>query len=108
MKKIIYLLSVLVLITIVLIITNAVTYPYYPDLSELFDWFFEEEQNLLAYINIFIGIIWCVILSIYAIQIIIVISGLCFNLFKQKLTVKYLLIPFGFLFILKDMYKELK
>lgn len=45
---------------------------------------------------------------VYCIQIIILIIGLVFNLFKTKQSVKYLLIPFGFLLILVNKYKQLK
>lgn len=45
---------------------------------------------------------------VYCIQIIILIIGLLFNLFKTKQSVKYLLIPFGFLLILVNKYKQLK
>ena len=48
------------------------------------------------------------VIFVYCIQIIILVIGLAFNLFKTKQTVKYLIIPFGFLLILVNKYKQLK
>lgn len=68
--------------------------------------FFNPEEN------VFIGIVYILLIItfcfVYPIQIIIVITGLLFHLFKQKQTVKYLLIPYGFICILRNYYKELK
>ena len=52
--------------------------------------------------------LFCFMFFVYLIQIIILVIGLIFNLFKTKQTVKYLIIPFGFLLILVNKYKQLK
>ena len=53
-------------------------------------------------------VLFCFMVFVYLIQIIILVIGLVFNLFKTKQTVKYLIIPFGFLLILVNKYKQLK
>ena len=52
--------------------------------------------------------LFCFVVFVYCIQIVILIIGLIFNLFKTKQSVKYLIIPFGFLLILVNKYKQLK
>lgn len=53
-------------------------------------------------------ILLCFVVFVYILQIVMLIIGLMFNLFKTKQTVKYLIIPFGFILILVNKYKELK
>ena len=68
--------------------------------------FFNPDKNppiVVLYMILFITFV-----IVYPIQILIVLIGLIFHLFKQKRTVKYLLIPYGFILVLKNMYKELK
>ena len=52
--------------------------------------------------------LFCFVIFVYILQILILIIGLIFNLFKTKQAVKYLIIPFGFLLILINKYKNLK
>ena len=68
--------------------------------------FFNPEKNIV--IAIIYLLLMITFFLVYPIQILIVIIGLLFHLFKEKQTVKYLLIPYGFIFILKKIYKELK
>ena len=53
-------------------------------------------------------ILFCFVVAVYLLQILILIIGLIFNLFKTKQAVKYLIIPFGFVLILINKYKNLK
>ena len=53
-------------------------------------------------------VLFCFAAFVYFLQIVILVIGLAFNLFKTKQTVKYLIIPFGFLLILINKYKQLK
>jgi len=69
--------------------------------------FLYDMSNYSLIVQILI-VLFCFIVFIYLIQIIILIIGLVFNLFKTKQTVKYLIIPFGFLSILVNKYKQLK
>ena len=50
----------------------------------------------------------CFVVVVYILQILILIIGLIFNLFKTKQAVKYLIIPFGFFLILINKYNNLK
>lgn len=69
--------------------------------------FLYDMSNYSLIVQILI-VLFCFIAFVYLIQIIILIIGLVFNLFKTKQTVKYLIIPFGFLLILVNKYKQLK
>jgi len=69
--------------------------------------FLYDMSNCSLIVQILI-VLFCFIAFVYLIQIIILIIGLVFNLFKTKQTVKYLIIPFGFLLILVNKYKQLK
>ncbi len=69
-------------------------------------WLYEiSSYSLIVQILI---VLFCFVVFVYFIQIIILIIGLIFNLFKTKQTVKNLIIPFGFLSILVNKYKQLK
>lgn len=52
--------------------------------------------------------LFCFVIFVYILQILILIICLIFNLFKTKQAVKYLIIPFGFVLILINKYKNLK
>ena len=69
--------------------------------------FLYDMSNYSLIVQILI-VLFCFAIFVYLIQIIILIIGLVFNLFKTKQTVKYLIIPFGFLLILVNKYKNLK
>ena len=69
--------------------------------------FLYDMSNYSLIVQILI-VLFCFAIFVYLIQIIILIIGLVFNLFKTKQTVKYLIIPFGFLLILVNKYKQLK
>jgi len=69
--------------------------------------FLYDMSNCSLIVQILI-VLFCFAIFVYLIQIIILIIGLVFNLFKTKQTVKYLIIPFGFLLILVNKYKQLK
>lgn len=85
---------------------SAQTYKEETNSYEKIKDFFNPEKNpFIALFYILLIISFC---FIYPIQIIIVLIGLFFHLFKQKQTVKYLLIPYGFICILRNYYKELK
>ena len=66
------------------------------------------EISMYSIITQILIALFCFVIFVYLIQIIILIIGLIFNLFKNKQSVKYLLIPFGFLLILVNKYKQLK
>ena len=51
---------------------------------------------------------WYVTFFVYAFQIILAIVGMLFHFIKEKQSIKNLLIPYGFIFTLKNYYKELK
>ena len=51
---------------------------------------------------------WTFTFFIYLLQIAIIIIGLLFHFIKEKQTIKNLLVPYGFIFTLKNYYKELK
>ena len=76
-------------------------------LESFWDSLFYEISSYPIVIQLLI-VLLCFIVFVYLIQIIILITGLIFNLFKTKQTVKYLIIPFGFLLILVNKYKQLK
>jgi len=76
-------------------------------LESLWDSLFYEISLYSLSTQILIAL-FCFVIFVYLIQIIILIIGLIFNLFKNKQSVKYLLIPFGFLLILVNKYKQLK
>ena len=76
-------------------------------LESFWDSLFYEISSYPIIIQILIALL-CFMVFVYLIQIIILITGLIFNLFKTKQTVKYLIIPFGFLLILVNKYKQLK
>lgn len=76
-------------------------------LESLWDSLFYEISSYSLITQILIAL-FCFVIFVYLIQIIILIIGLIFNLFKNKQSVKYLLIPFGFLLILVNKYKQLK
>ncbi len=76
-------------------------------LESLWATFLYDMSNYSVVVQILIVLLFFVIF-VYFIQIIILIIGLAFNLFKTKQTVKYLIIPFGFLLILVNKYKQLK
>ena len=69
--------------------------------------FLYDMSNYSLIVQILIAL-FCLIAFVYFIQIIILVIGLAFNLFKTKQSVKYLIIPFGFLLILVNKYKNLK
>jgi hypothetical protein len=69
--------------------------------------FLYDMSNCSLIVQILI-VLFCFTAFVYLIQIVILIIGLVFNLFKTKQTVKYLIIPFGFLLILVNKYKQLK
>ena len=69
--------------------------------------FLYDMSNYSLIVQILI-ILFCFIVFVYLIQIVVLVIGLVFNLFKTKQTVKYLIIPFGFLLILVNKYKQLK
>ena len=76
-------------------------------LESLWANFLYDMSNYSLIVQILIVLLFF-ILFVYCIQIIILIIGLIFNLFKTKQSVKYLIIPFGFLLILVNKYKQLK
>lgn len=76
-------------------------------LEGFWDSLFYEVSSYPVIVQILI-VLFCFAIFVYLIQIIILIIGLVFNLFKTKQTVKYLIIPFGFLLILVNKYKQLK
>ena len=76
-------------------------------LESFWDSLFYEISSYPIVIQLLI-VLLCFIVFVYLIQIIILITGLIFNLFKTKQTVKYLIIPFGFLLILVNRYKQLE
>ena len=76
-------------------------------LESLWATFLYDMSNYSIVVQILIVLLFFVIF-VYCIQIIILVIGLAFNLFKTKQTVKYLIIPFGFLLILINKYKNLK
>lgn len=76
-------------------------------LESIWDSLFYEISTYSIITQILIAL-FCFVIFVYLIQIIILIIGLIFNLFKNKQSVKYLLIPFGFLLILVNKYKQLK
>ena len=109
MKKLVCFLSIVVAITLILIIINIITTPATYSITNWFDWLLNTEENILCYINLFFLAFWYLfVLPIYLLQVIVVIFGLFFRLFKQKQTVKCLLVPFGFLLLLSNIYKGLK
>ena len=76
-------------------------------LESFWDSLFYEISTYPIIVQILIAL-FCFIVFVYCIQIVILVIGLAFNLFKTKQTVKYLIIPFGFLLILVNKYKNLK
>lgn len=76
-------------------------------LESIWDSLFYEISTYSIITQILIAL-FCFVIFVYLIQVIILIIGLIFNLFKNKQSVKYLLIPFGFLLILVNKYKQLK
>ena len=76
-------------------------------LESLWASFLYDMSNYSLIVQILI-VLFCFVIFVYFIQIVILIIGLVFNLFKTKQTVKYLIIPFGFLLILVNKYKNLK
>ena len=76
-------------------------------LENLWNSLFYEVSSYSVVVQILI-VFLCFVVLIYILQIAILIIGLIFNLFKTKQTVKYLIIPFGFLYILVNKYKQLK
>ena len=76
-------------------------------LEGFWDSLFYEVSSYPVIVQILI-VLFCFIVFVYLIQIIVLVIGLVFNLFKTKQTVKYLIIPFGFLLILVNKYKQLK
>ena len=76
-------------------------------LESFWDSLFYEISSYPIVIQLLIALL-CFIVFVYLIQIIILVTGLIFNLFKAKQTVKYLIIPFGFLLILVNRYKQLE
>ena len=76
-------------------------------LESFWDSLFYEVSSYPIIVQILIAL-FCFIAFVYFIQIVILVIGLAFNLFKTKQTVKYLIIPFGFLLILVNKYKQLK
>jgi hypothetical protein len=76
-------------------------------LESFWDSLFYEISSYPVIVQILIAL-FCFMVFVYLIQIIILVIGLGFNLFKTKQTVKYLIIPFGFLLILVNKYKQLK
>lgn len=80
-------------------------------LESLWDSFLYDMSNyslvIFLIVHILIVLLFFVVF-VYCIQIIILIIGLIFNLFKTKQSAKYLLIPFGFILILVNKYKSLK
>ena len=76
-------------------------------LESLWDSLFYEVSSYPIIVQLLI-VLFCFIAFVYFIQIIILIIGLVFNLFKTKQSVKYLIIPFGFILIFIDKYKNLK
>ena len=76
-------------------------------LESLWANFLYDMSNYSLIVQILIVLLFF-IFFVYCIQIIILIIGLIFNLFKTKQSVKYLIIPFGFLLILVNKYKQLK
>ena len=69
--------------------------------------FLYDMSNYSLIVQILI-VLFCFMVFVYLIQIVILVIGLIFNLFKTKQTVKYLIIPFGFFLILVNKYKNLK
>lgn len=67
--------------------------------------FFDPEKNIFVGVIVFLLLI--TFIFVYPIQILILIIGLLFHLFKDKRNIKYLLIPYGFIYILKNRYKSL-
>ncbi len=76
-------------------------------LESLWATFLYDMSNYSVVVQILIVLLFFVIF-VYFIQIVILVIGLAFNLFKTKQSVKYLIIPFGFLLILVNKYKQLK
>lgn len=76
-------------------------------LENLWNSLFYEVSSYSVVVQILI-VFLCFVVLVYILQIAILIIGLIFNLFKTKQTVKYLIIPFGFLYIFVNKYKQLK
>ena len=76
-------------------------------LESFWDSLFYEISSYPIIVQILIAL-FCFMVFVYCVQIVILIIGLAFNLFKTKQSVKYLIIPFGFLLILINKYKQLK
>lgn len=76
-------------------------------LESLWANFLYDMSNYSLIVQILIAL-FCFVIFVYLVQIIILVIGLVFNLFKTKQSVKYLIIPFGFLLILVNKYKNLK
>ena len=76
-------------------------------LESFWDSLFYEISSYPVIVQALIAL-FCFIAVVYFIQIVILITGLAFNLFKTKQSVKFLIIPFGFLLILVNKYKQLK
>ena len=67
-----------------------------------------EDYAIIRYIMGFTFIFGYITILVYLFQIILVIVGLVFHFIKEKQTIKNLLVPYGFIFTLKNYYKELK
>ena len=67
-----------------------------------------DDRSPVFFAVVILGIFLYITIPIYLLQLAIVTIGLIFRLFKEKQTVKYLLIPYGFICILRNYYKELK
>ena len=98
MKKLICFLSIYFVIFIMLII--FINNKFLNNLAE--------DYAVVYYTIGFTFIFWYITILIYLLQIILVIFGLVFHFIKEKQTIRNLLIPYGFIFTLKNYYKELK
>lgn len=96
MKKLIYFLSVYFVIFIMFIILLNINGKVIA------------ENNILYYPFGITMLFWYVTFFVYVFQIILAIVGMLFHFIKEKQSIKNLLVPYGFIFTLKNYYKELK
>ena len=101
MNKFIYIISFILSFCFMAIVAALVKTGF--DFNYVFD-----DRSPVFFCVVILAIFLYITIPIYLLQIFIVTIGLIFRLFKEKQTVKYLLIPYGFICILRNYYKELK
>ena len=77
-------------------------------IESFFDFLYDYKKNPFYLLVVILTILFFFSLCIYILQLMFVFFGLFFKKIKQKQTVKYLLIPYGFICTLKKLYKDLK